>query len=392
MKTFLFLLITAFFACQNTICGQPKLQIAYATQFYDGDTPIPSDSVTLSYNANKQENGLVTWSSFSGDSLKQASRQTNYVYNAQGTLLEWWYESGNDLDGWVPQSRTITTYNDQQQPLTEVKEAFDGNSWQTSSVVLWEYDANNRLLFQIQGNYRYYYQYDTLGLLYSIEDQNFIGGTWRSERLYRYYFHPGDSLVDVIELSRWTGQWELSIQVEYAYHASGKIQEQTTRYQIWDEWINYERQIYTFNALAQPLQRVYHYWNNFEWKPELRTSTYYDADNDPIREVSERWENDSWQKYHLIRRHYQLSTDVSLLPSLNVELFPNPATDQVILRGQYLTQVRIFDQQGKLIQNTPLTEQPQAVLSTAHLPEGRYMIQVVDTHHNTCVKPLVVTH
>jgi hypothetical protein len=57
-----------------------------------------------------------------------------------------------------------------------------------------------------------------------------------------------------------------------------------------------------------------------------------------------------------------------------------------------LTQVRIFDQQGKLIQNTPLTEQPQAVLSTAHLPEGRYMIQVVDTHHNTCVKPLVVAH
>jgi len=88
----------------------------------------------------------------------------------------------------------------------------------------------------------------------------------------------------------------------------------------------------------------------------------------------------------------QTSVKEALLPSLNVTLYPNPASTFTQISSEYnLVQIQLFDGNGKLVM-TQLPNSKNVNISLSHLPQGLYFLKVTTDQGSTAMKKLIICH
>lgn len=92
-----------------------------------------------------------------------------------------------------------------------------------------------------------------------------------------------------------------------------------------------------------------------------------------------------------------ISNPEHVLPERDYAVFPNPSPDGVIqLEGpsdfhQERT-VKVFNSQGKLLQQHSWQDSPDLELDLAALPRGFYLLEVWQSHHRVASQRLMLTH
>lgn len=75
---------------------------------------------------------------------------------------------------------------------------------------------------------------------------------------------------------------------------------------------------------------------------------------------------------------------------LNVRIYPNPATDFVLIQGENLSNVTVFDMMGRQIDNFTLSGNEVEKISCHQWDNGVYFLRIRDNQNRTAVQKLVI--
>ena len=88
----------------------------------------------------------------------------------------------------------------------------------------------------------------------------------------------------------------------------------------------------------------------------------------------------------------QTSVKEAIEPSLNVTLYPNPASTFTLISSEHnLLQIQLFDSNGKLVL-TQLPNSKNVNISLSHLPQGLYFLMLTTDQGSTAMKKLIICH
>ena len=402
--------------------GQTSLLIGRSNTYFDFVTgaAYSGDSAIISYNGLRQPNEYKNWRIDATGDWYMSSRSTDYTYDANGNLLHYLFQDGNDVLGWTNAERYTYTYDGNDHELSNIVEKWNGANWITQSENHKVYDANGRLLSSTGSNSRTLYTYDTQGLLETKIYQGSPSGNWVNVTRYEYTYLPNDTLYasetaydwqanawkessrtsdtydtnghliqSLVEL--WNGtSWQNSLLFSSTYDAEGYLIQTLT--QLWNSsaWENSTLYTISYDAAHNLIFWSYQSWVAGDWEGFFRQYNGFDAKSNFIYGRLEYWDGVFWFMESFGRLNY-LEVVASQNPVLaNFEIFPNPASTSVTLSGTGLSRAMLFDQQGRLVCVQNLQGQDQETLQVGNLPTGNYSLQVLGLDGSMGAKPLQI--
>ena len=346
-------------------------------------------------------------------------RYTN-TYNGNGKNLSYLTEKWDTTQQvWVNSQRTSTTYNLEDKPLSFIEEKWNGTSWIIQAATYSEYDANGLLTLKYSSTAKYFYTYNAQNQLVEVLVQYFVAGNWKNDNLTEYTYFP-NGLTESVTTSHWVNaawekysrssntydvngnkinlleeRWngtafENSLLYLMDYNASGDLVQKLT--QEWDTiaWANHFKEETTFDANHNPTYLTSQRWIGGVWENDSRQFNEFDANSNWLIGRLEDWENSTWVLFAYTRKKYAEFVATYSAGISSFDIFPNPASAVVVIRGEGLRQAMLFDQQGRIVRAQLLNEQDQETLQLGNLPEGSYFLQVLDNAGKTGIKPLQI--
>lgn len=335
-----------------------------------------------------------------------------------------WYRTYNDYS---KISESFYIYQNEEQISFKEEYIYDENNNLIQRIRYNQYDQEWEL------DYKYEYQYNADNQL--IEEQSFninSSQIWEVSRKTEYTYAPNGKEASRTMYDMEDNQWTYSGRRLYEYNASGEITLEAR--QAWQEdlqvWANSQTEEYTYDAAGNQLTRILSRWDyqtllfQQSWKYErefdqnnnpvqfifstanipgqfflLNRETYtynYDYGHEDLvtpngssynnmllNEYVEEWDENlnEWQFETQTTYEYSLA-EIRTPPILDVNyvcanVHPNPATDYITFRivgASTPVRVRLFDVNGKLLNEEPLSE--GSTISVSHLQRGVYFYQL----------------
>jgi hypothetical protein len=164
--------------------------------------------------------------------------------------------------------------------------------------------------------------------------------------------------------------WQYNGKSTYLYDNSGNC----TEYHHYDGTNNeVERSLYTY-ASAMPLSSTV-----IPWNPEMDRPRMYDNVDACVREAWYSVDVDHVLQYvcDYVYDYNDIATGVQTSDFPMVSLYPNPASDRIVLDGLQdgEAEVQIYDLSGRLL-SVCHAEGPSMMLDVASLTPGCYMVRV----------------
>lgn len=268
------------------------------------------------------------------------------------------------------------TYNDAGLMATRSNyNNFDGN-WELGGVYNYTYNAQNQLVLTtlMMGGMIYQkteYQYSADGCVlemwytYSFE----TNGLLPSEKMVTTYTN-GRKVLVLDSVSDDGSYWTYNGKYTYAYDNDGNC----TEYHHFDMMNReVERSIYSYDN-AMPLSRTLVPWN-----PELNRPQTYDNVNACVREAWYSVDIDHVLQYvcDYIYDYSDINVAVQSPMFSRVSVYPNPASDRVMLSGlpEGGVQVQVYDVTGRLL-STRNVSGTTGMLDVSGLVPGGYMLRM----------------
>ena len=349
--------------------------LRYDTAAYYSDGLLEARE-TVQYNQRKQRDVEVHEGVQPGQPFDYLSKY-HYFYNAAGDIT-WKY---------------VFSWNTA------------GATWDSAGYVRYTYDANGRLVEELDSMlyaYRLLYTYDAAGNMLSQEQQDLRGGLWMP---YTY---------------RW-----------YSYDAAGNCD--TTVSQIWDgtAYENYYRYIFMYNGTLLEKQYDHSYNDTTQaWRHEYMTSHTYNAGGKKLTDSNFRWSattgdyvyaghalrytynalglNDTivgdgerrimeygihnWltreyinRAYPYDRRYYYEPVPAESVPGTpspvaDITLYPNPARDvmqlRIVLKDNKPCTAAIYDGNGRLLRQWREKSSTTRTIPISDLAAGTYILTI----------------
>ena len=312
---------------------------------------------SMSYDAAGNLVRLSGWQRFGG--VWENVYYIDYTYNAAGLIT------------------SRSNYNN-----------FGGN-WELGGIYHYTYNAQNQLVLTTL---------DFAGMLYQKIEYQYVGDDCVQELWYSYSFDMGTLLpsekfvtsyadghkVLVLDSVSDDGiYWMYNGKSTYQYDNRGNC----TEFHRYNE-ANYEveRSLYTYNN-AMPLNSTV-----IPWNPEMDRPRMYDNVDACVREAWYSLDVDHVLQYvcDFIYDYDDVVTGVQNPVMQEVLLYPNPATDRVVLDGlqDVEAEVRIYDLSGRLLATCRATG-PSMPLDVTFLAPGCYVVKVVQGDKEKVVKMVV---
>jgi len=430
--------------------GQTQVIVGILGVNFSGNQATSGDSSTLAYNSNLQLNERVFLAlDTSSGHWNMKTRFIDHVYDLNGNILYYlmqvidvnnaWINlyrnaytydaSGNQLtyvrekwyttNGWTNFQRKISTYGLNGEQLSVNEENWNGTNWVNQSEKYWVYDANGKVLSITQANYRVLFSYNAQNLLDTKIEQE-INGNWVNKTRTQYTYLLNDTKIASETISSWlNNDWEEQARSSDTYDANGNIIQHLNEVRLGVSWVNFSQEWYNYDAngyLVQDLDQewidtawensslelygydaaynlIYWTWQVWEagnWKDALRQFNGFDTESNWINTREESWDGTSWELYYYVRNHYSefVATHGPSLAAF--EVFPNPASSAVTIKGEGLNRAMIFDQKGRLVHAQNLQGQPEATLQLGNLSAGNYFLQVLGSDGKVGAKPLQI--
>ena len=175
------------------------------------DTWIDYIKDIYTYDSNGKLTSMVIQSldMFSGMVLKNSS-QSLFSYNEDGTEKQIVDQIWNSLNQWEDESRTINTYNNSKQLISDLSENWVNNTWVNDSKSTNTYNANGTLKETIEeeweeGNWikkgKAIYSFNAKGDMESMvsQDWNITLNDWENKIRIRLEYTTGIQLVELAE-------------------------------------------------------------------------------------------------------------------------------------------------------------------------------------------------
>ncbi|HLP95597.1 MAG TPA: T9SS type A sorting domain-containing protein [Saprospiraceae bacterium] len=350
------------------------------------------DSSTLAYNPQLLPNEYRNFKLNTGTGFwEEKSRSTDYQYDANGNLLRFTRQNGNDLDGWVNTWRNSYTYNANNHELTDTLERWESGNWVLSSFTESEYDTNGSLISATGLSDRRLYTYNAEGLLEIETWQNKTSGNWENAGQISYVYFPNSNLMQTQLSSYWiSGTWNASNRIQFQYDVNGNNTEAVTEYMVQNQWMPARRTTMEYDAEDNLIYWVSSDWNGVNWVADTRQFNTYDQNNNFTSERLEVLDSTGWQIATYGRLHYSTLSGIHKAELTSFEVFPNPATSSVRLLGENLESAQIVDQQGRVISQVSLNQHEATNIPVSQLAPGLYYIQVRDHMGDSGVKPVMI--
>lgn len=416
-----FLLLFGLLAVSSAF-GQTKLQIANSNinSFFGQITS--GDSTTIAYNSNLQPNLNKTWGLDPGGNWVLKSRVINHNYDAEGRLLYSLTQKGDDINGWVDESRISFTFDAEGRELSVVNETWDGVQWLIQWASYYVYDVDGKLLSSAGIGTQYLYSYNAEGLLETQTYQELQNGVWTDRSQTQYTYFPNSTLVESKSTHVWdfvNNVWLETGRELYSYYPNGKLFQTTFGHWNGVSWENSSRTSHSYDSEGYQTETLSEQWGGSTWVNQARTTLNYDANHNITAFLSEQWNAGNWvgsirqlneyddesnwlnAKVELwnagdwdlnrySRFHYADFVGANTPESIAFDVFPNPASTSVTIQGEGLRQVLVFDAQGRLVHLQNLQGQVQESFQLGNLLTGNYILHVLDRSGKSASKPLQI--
>lgn len=415
IRTILFL---GSFLTASAVFGQTDLVIARSNIYLD-DTGQPTfgDSSTLAYNNHLLTSQIYNWKINPQGTWTQKSRIIDHTYDANDHLLYYRFQTGDEVNGWTNSYQYTYTYDAAGNELTYLEEQWNGANWITKESTIRVYDANGNQLSATSLGYRQLYSYNAQNLLETKTYQELSNGNWvdNSRQLYAYlpnvsmetieyyvngawvtserYSNTYDANDNIIEVlyETWNGtSWVNGYRTASNYDGNGLLQQALTENWDGNTWVNSSLLAYTYDANQNLIFWSISNWDAGAWKGSVRQFNGYDAKNNFIHARLESWNDTDWSLISYGRLYYAefVATQAPVFAAFDV--FPNPASTSVTLKGEGFDHAMIFDQQGGLVRTQRLQGQQEETLLLGNLPAGNYILQVVGKNGLSGARPIQI--
>lgn len=334
--------------------------------------------------------------------------------------------------------RNTYTYDEYEYCLIEkLVEIQEGNSWRNAEWVTYENDFSGNPLEVLTQEWEngaweneslVSYTYDNDDLLSEVIVQEWENGDWENVQKMSYNF-TGDSYT--IITYQWNGGWSVDELYTVTYDFSGNY-EILIQYMQGGAWQNDEKQTYTVNANYQLDNVLVQDWVNNAWQnDELET---YQYDGELVSAISiQEWKNGAWADEAKVNYTYQngnatyaiyqewngsqwvnANGEIEMFYAENAEseifedanevnvqyvdltsvaenqvkafsLFPNPASENIVISGEGFQKAEIYNTVGQKVMETTMS-----TINVGTLQSGIYMLKVYDANGNAEAQSFVV--
>lgn len=264
-----------------------------------------------------------------------------------------------------------------------------GGSWELGGIYHYTYNAQNQLVLTTL---------DFAGMLYQKIEYQYVGNDCVQELWYSYNFDTGTllpsekivtSYVDGRKVLRLDSvsddgfNWQYNGKSTYQYDSRGNC----TEYHQYDHTdYEVERSLYTYDY-SKPLSSTV-----IPWNPEMDRPRMYDNVDACVREAWYSVDVDYVLQYvcDYVYDYNNIATGVQTSDFQTVSLYPNPASDRIVLDGlaDGEAEVRIHDLSGRLVL-TRLATGPTALFDISSLAPGCYVVKVMQGNGEMVVKMVV---
>ncbi len=418
--------ITIFFILSllavSPVFGQTDLLVGRSNVNFDlstGEMTI-GDSSTLSYNSMLQHSQYKNWHLDASGNWRLNSRLTDFAYDANGNVLNYIIQNGDDNIGWTNFWRYTYTYDVNSNELSNKEEQWENGNWVTQAETHNVYNVNGQLLSSTGLNSRTIYTYNSLGLLKTKLYQESPGGTWLNSTRYEYTYLPNDSLYasettyiwinynwvgferitnthdtngHIVQslIENWEGGvWKKNLLISNTYDAEGYLTQKLIQYWNATSWENTHRSSQNYDAAHNLIYSIAQNWAAGVWRNNVQQFNSYDAKSNILNARTESWDDGNWVLSNYARFNYLKFVSAQTPEFTPFEVFPNPASTSITLTGTGLSRAMIFDLQGKLVLMQTLQGQAPETLRLGTLPSGNYILQVLSKDGKLAAKPLQI--
>lgn len=395
----------------------PTLLAATNIRVDETGTPTGGDSTTFAYNSEHLRNLIKRWTIDPTGTWTLKSRLTGHTYDANGNLLYYLAQLGDDVNGWTNTNQYTYTFETDGRELTYLHEKWANNTWVEQTWRVREYDQEGKLLSSTGKSSRYLYTYDSLNRL-QMETYQTINGSWIDISRIVYAYLPNHTTVETTEYSI-SSVWVPLQRNTFNYDASGNLLQhlnesgdgtfwangtlKTNSYdangyilqslnQSWDgtEWVNSSLTAYGYDTQYNLTYWLWSTWTNSSWEGSYRQFNLYNDKNLFIYARQEIWDGANWRLYSYGNNYYDEFVSTHTLSQANFVVFPNPASTSITLKGEGFLHAHIIDLQGRPVRSQSLHGQGDETIQLGNLPSGNYILQVVGANGKGAVKPLQI--
>lgn len=301
-----------------------------------------------------------------------------------------------DLGAGLVNAALITTsYNSNNQPISEVTQLWDSlsNSW--INFIREDYTYANGVIIE------------ELNLVWEIND-------WQASQKRTLTYAGSEDLLLQALTQDWdssSNTWENNEREVYSYevYSCSVFFIASIEFQDWNgvNWENYEREVYSYgNCLLATLE--FHYWNGLNWENDNIKVYSYDengflievddndwngvtyqadsrvlitnnSDGNPTELISQDWEdNNTWLNTSRGRGSYSCLplgiAEGNVLEA--VDIYPNPAFNNVYILTSRTLNVVIYDSNGRELQTQTITQEFNSI-DVSNLSNGVYILKLV---------------
>lgn len=315
----------------------------------------------------------------------------DHQFDSNGNLTYILTQFGNDVIGWKNYARSTRVFDSNNLLVSWVFESWKSGAWDTTITYMATYNTEGKVLTEDEGDYFNSYSYDPQGELTEILTSYKSTGGWVPSTKTVYEYENNGQIEYVTNYTFVDTVWSEVQKLTRTYDGAGNLTQSLA--QVWNNgaWGNLTLTDIFYDASGNNTDELTKNWNGTTWKDGTRTKYTYDADNDLVEIFSENAVGGVWRKYNKSRNYYTEYVPSSEPAAPSFQMFPNPASTQLILEGDGLNRITIYSQEGKLICTQTLQDMK---VQTIPLPlsEGQYQVHVSDAKGGVSTKILQVFH
>lgn len=323
------------------------------------------------------EDGRLLWYSVvSPDDWDRLELIDSLTYDQRGNIIK--SNVYQKIDGsWRNVFYIEYTYDENNNRISRSNYNNFGGEFEVQGIYTYNYDENNRLVYhemvlvdELFERANYYYD-DKGYITEEIVEMHFFGDIWDNSSRVTYEYDANYNLTRINYFYWLYGNWALKEKVEYIYDAAGNCQTQL----FYSGSLLASRLIYTYD-METGIQQV-----SMPYHIEPLYSEFAPFKNRPLMYSCEL-ADDNWNLVYVCDYLFQYEegniTSAGNVPFMaDVQVFPNPASEQITVCLPGLKTVEILDMRGACIRQMEAGSGIVSI-STNDLPSGVYFVRAFD--------------
>ena len=234
------------------------------------------------------------------------------------SIYHWYWDQ--ETIGWTLNYKmTDIVYDAGNNRTSELRQDWNGSTWENSILRTYSYDASNNLLNETSQNWdgsawvnlwQLNNTYDANNNLLSKLIQNWNGNAWENSKLHTFAYDAHNNETCRMHQNWNNNSWENEGQILFTYDAYNNMI--SINIQDWNgsSWINYSLTTYSYNSSNNRITSLGQDWNGSNWSNDFFNTYTYDASDNLVSLLSQDWDGLAWQNAWLYTYTYDAANNL----------------------------------------------------------------------------------